>query len=205
MVVWMIRQNPYKKTDENSMLMYLLKHNIVTCPFGHTSDYSDSVAEGHYDSFPIGGWTSNGQTKVFIEKMKVDDLLVIPLGGSIKKMILAKVSSVSMPPIIFSGLYVVRKDDSILKITSYPDQYRKSGAEIDPWDFKPIYRKIEVIKVIDLPPRSEFSLPICSLAKLNNNKHLFLRTCFDTPVLDLYEEIIDDSSEEIFDDDSSEM
>lgn len=132
---WCLRQNPYAKTDQNDMYNYITQTNYITAPFGHINEYKDNVVNLTYNnSHPK--WASMGQDKLFMEEMKVGDIVFIPLKQD-SRVIVCKITG---------GTTVDR--DSKYKITEVNKQYKLNQTEMDGKVFEPIVRPIKVIKVL---------------------------------------------------------
>jgi hypothetical protein len=171
----MVRQNPYQKTDQCAIYRYIKEHSIVTCPFGHTEDYSELTAAGVYaeSECPVDGWLSGGQDRSFVESIAVGDTVVIPFVDKAKRLIIAKITSDAIGPTVFSGLHVVKKNGDTYRITD-TDGARpyqgKANHQTDPWQFRPVHRKIKILSDVDLPSRSVLPLPIKTLSRIKNRE-----------------------------------
>lgn len=140
-----LRQNPYTTTNQQRMRKFIISHNIVTCPFGHSFEARDNVVNGKYNE-----QNSNSQDRKFIEDMKPGDFVLIPFAKE-KKCILAEI--VSDPFLVWdTGLFTIMLDG----------KFKLSRKGIIP--FRPVGRKIRIIRddiVFDdkrVLPRNSLSL-----------------------------------------------
>ena len=128
---WSIRQNPYKNTNQEQMRDTVLKHSIVTCPFGHIGDCRNKVIDAEYSEEHVD-WKSYSQDRTFIEKLKIGDIVLIPFSG-IRDVLLARI--VSEPIYAFNtGLYVTHVNGQITLST------------VGELPFRPVVRRIEILK-----------------------------------------------------------
>jgi len=81
-----IRQNPYELRSK-CFYSFIEKENIITCPYGHNKNLSEKIIEQTYNLD-----VSSGQDKKFIEDLKINDYIIIPIEKT-KKCIIKKVIS----------------------------------------------------------------------------------------------------------------
>ena len=131
---YLVRQNPYGKTNQEQLRHFILSQQLVTCPFGHFSDYRNSVVDELYnENHPQ--WKSNSQDRNFMETLKVGDFILIPFTDR-KECILARI--ISEPIYTYtSGLFWYKNTKNEYQLV------KKKGKTRTP--FRPNVRKIEII------------------------------------------------------------
>lgn len=163
MQVYQCRQNPYEKTDHGAIYNFIKEHQIITSPFGHTREYSHPLYNKDYTK------DGNKQGYNFMEKLQIGDIVIIPF-KNLNKIVIGEILSEPEPPKIFSGLYVIKnkKKNKVVKITNDPSIF-SNKYDVNPWDFKPIHRKIRIIKEIHHPSQSELHLPNSTFCKIHSS------------------------------------
>ena len=146
---WFIKQNPYQVTNETQMRNFILTQQVVTCPFGHFSEFTQNVISKKYnDENTI--WSSKNQDKKFIDEIEIDDIILISFRK--EKCILAKITS---DPIenFDTGLFVSRHGQS----HPYSKIEIINNTTNEP--FRPVVRRIEIIK--ELTFKSSIRRSLC--------------------------------------------
>jgi hypothetical protein len=85
-----------------------MTQQVVTCPFGHFSEFTQNVISREYNTKHTI-WPSRNQDKRFIDEIKIDDIILISFKK--EKCILAKIISVSIEN-FNTGLFVSRHGQS---------------------------------------------------------------------------------------------
>lgn len=171
--MWMVRQNPYQKTDSKSMFEFINKHKIITCPFAHTYEYSSIVENGEFSPI-IRGWSAGGQDKKFIESIQIRDIVLIPF-KKLNKIIIARVISSIQKPKLFTDLFTIKdKNGNVVEITSNPEFYQEYLQDYTiELNFCPIYRNIEILNIIDFDKLS-YRFPPNSISPVKKAKDAIL-------------------------------
>ena len=157
MTTWILRQNPCRKTNQSAMMEFIKDQGIITCPYGHVVEASNHVDCNEYNNYDEDGDTSRNQDRRFVEDIKIEDIVVIPFNkGQNPNALIVKVESDRMPSKNFQEMLVVYKDDRVVKIvppTDICDKHRGSQYEIK--FFRPVYRKVSVLRQVPLPEKLE--------------------------------------------------
>lgn len=132
-MMWTIRQNPSRKTDQKQMREWVLKNNLVTCPYGHFETYRENVIDGTFNEKRLEGRSSNGQDRQFIEDMQIGDYVVIAFKGDGLR-ILAQIVSEPIYQVDTGTFYTIHPNGNI-QISNQGDT-----------PFQPVSRRIEIIK-----------------------------------------------------------
>ena len=104
-----VRQNPYELRSK-CFYSFIEKENIITCPYGHNKNFSEKINEGTYNLD-----VSSGQDKKFIEDLKIDDYVIIPIEKT-KKCIIKKVVSEPKEKTFFN-IFDVKNKNVIVDIS----------------------------------------------------------------------------------------
>lgn len=132
---YLVRQNPYGKTNQEQLRHFILSQQLVTCPFGHFSEYRNNVVDELYNE-KHPQWKSHSQDRNFMETLKVGDFILIPFTDR-KECILARI--ISEPVYAYeSGLFWYKNTKNEYQIVE------KKGKTHTP--FRPNVRKIEIIE-----------------------------------------------------------
>jgi len=133
---WVLRQNHAEKTDQAKMKLFVKTHQFITCPWGDHGKQRENVINGVYnDNRNQPCRSSNGQDRLFVEDMKIGDIVLIPFAKR-NGFILARITS----DVIYSIDTGCNRREQGRKIVI--DE--KSGGV----PFRPVGRKIEVIREI---------------------------------------------------------
>jgi hypothetical protein len=152
---WILRQNPCGKTDQSGMMEFIKKERIITCPYGHIPKASDHVDRNDYNNYDEDGATSKYQDRRFIEDIKNGDIVVIPFNkGQNPNVLIVKVESDGLPSKNFKDMVVVYKNDRVVKITP-PDVRKYSGSQYEIKYFRPVYRRVSILRQVPLPEKLE--------------------------------------------------
>lgn len=108
-----IRQNPSGLASKD-FINFIKSNNFITCPWGHSNDYTDNVWNGKYNI------DAKGQDKRFVEELKVGDYIVIPIEGKKKilkkKFLLKIVTNSELKCKTFRTIYAIKEDGKYVKI-----------------------------------------------------------------------------------------
>jgi hypothetical protein len=152
---YLIRQNPYGKTNQDQLRDVIISQGLVTCPFGHFSEYRNNVIDELYNE-KHPRWKSNSQDRGFMETLKIGDFILIPFTDR-KECILAKI--ISEPIYAFeSGLFWYKNTKNEYQIV------KKGDFILIP--FRPIVRKIEILEM-NIQFMDKRVLPRRTFCKLN--------------------------------------
>ena len=107
---YVIRQNYSESTNQEDMKRFILDKKIITCPWGGWGQDRENVINGIFNENTSGGVTrkSSGQDRMFVESIKIGDIVVIPFSKK-KECILAKIVS-DVEYAIDTGLFWSNRD-----------------------------------------------------------------------------------------------
>jgi hypothetical protein len=156
---WVLRQNYAENTDQLKMKSFIKKQQFITCPWGDYGEQRENVINGIYNEGRDGPCrSSNGQDRIFVEEMKIGDIVLIPFARR-NGFILARITS----GVIYSIETGFNRREQGRKIII--DE--QAGIP-----FRPVGRKIEIIREIreidKLMPRRTLTKMASSLINLIN-------------------------------------
>lgn len=153
---WMLRQNPCGKTNQISMMEFIKKEMIITCPFGHVTEASNYVDQFVFNTYDEDGKTSGNQDRRFVRDMKIGDIVLIPfVKHENPNILVVKVESDAMPSKSFKDMLVIYEQGTVVKIThDLNGQY--TGSQYEVKLFRPVYRKISILIEIERPEEISF-------------------------------------------------
>lgn len=146
--IWILRQNPCRKTNQDVMLEFIKKENIVTCPYGHIVEATTHVDKRNYNVYNEDGTDSNNQDKRFVEDLRIGDIAVIPFNTKKNPSVLiVRIESQCLPSKNFGNMSVIYKDNKVVKVTHpVPPRYLPSPYQIK--IFRPAHRKVTILKQV---------------------------------------------------------
>ena len=118
------------------MFDIIIEYNVVTCPFGHDQPHAARVEDKTYNEARL--WPSREQDIKFIEDVKPDDIVVIPL----KKKRRAIVGIIVSDPVRFM-------EPVLYEIRDASGNYTGLTREINGVPFNPWVRHIKVIGILE--------------------------------------------------------
>ncbi len=135
---WVLRVNPYERTDQNDMFKYIVKNKVIICPFGHIGEYRMNVLRRVYNvNHPVLG--SSGQDKRFVEEIEIGDTILVMFTSTKKYLIVEVLSSACEVDVHYS----YTDDGSIIRIQHNDEIDIDSSTIAHP--FKPVVRFIAIL------------------------------------------------------------
>jgi hypothetical protein len=132
----------------------IMSQKFVTCPWGGWGQHRENVINGWFNDrqpVEIGGRSSRGQDRRFVEEMSIGDIVVIPF-ADIKKCFIVEITS-NVEYGIDSGLKR-KEDNGEIRI-----------GDNDGLPFQPVGRRVAVISNNFIPEKSLGQLTLCKLNK----------------------------------------
>tara|TARA_R100001163_G_C5067824_1_gene207253 strand:+ start:1062 stop:1691 length:630 start_codon:yes stop_codon:yes gene_type:complete len=161
---WIIRQNPCKKTDQDSIKDAIIQNSIITGPYSHHKVYSHNTENNFTNNIAqinknnhLDDKGSKNQDKTFINKMKIGDVVCIlfskTTGLGIQGL---KTGNVIFCQIVSGPKYHNYKgflktiynssNGDIVKFTNNIKKYKDNKKyRIDGDDFNPVYRDVKIL------------------------------------------------------------
>lgn len=156
-----IRQNAHGNRSA-CFYSFIEEETIITCPYGHTRHLSNNIRNGTYNLD-----RSSGQDKKFMEKLQIDDYIIIPIEKT-KKCIIKKI--ISEPKVkTFENIFDILKDNEVISIKKAVN-ITEEEKEDDSLVFEPkrmYYRDCINIGVFEYDFNDKF--PINSLGNIKND------------------------------------
>jgi len=116
-----IRQNPYG-LKSNDFIEYIKHNNIITSPYGHSIKYTHNIMDNIYSENE-----SKRQDKKFVEDLKIDDYVIIPIEKS-KKFILKQIINSDIKYKTIELYLIKNREDHIIKII-HKDNFNNNNRE----------------------------------------------------------------------------
>jgi hypothetical protein len=158
--LYLIRQNPYnlKSQDFYSLIE---EQSIITCPYGHNKDLSKKISDNTYN-FDV----SSRQDKRFIEDIKINDYIIVPVEKT-KKCIIKKI--ISDPRVkTFEYIFDIKNKNKVINIKNISNICDEEKKDIN-LEFEPkkmYYRDCINIGVFEYDLNHK--IPINSLCEIKN-------------------------------------
>ena len=127
-----IRQNPCRVTDQDDMMEFILKHKVISCPYGHIGHYRENFLMN------IQNIDSGGQDEYF-RKLNIGDIILVQF-KQLREVLIVRVES-NCKTKVFSDFFINYESPEAEFPFDISNEEKSEYVE----QFSPIYRDISIL------------------------------------------------------------